>query len=95
MDLKYINGMGTLYDATEKQIAAKVEYNIHYSPQTKYALAEWYGNFVLEVNNVVSIGDDYILVLNDKRKGEIYINNVKRQSDTTIYYGFRGKGPLK
>ena len=89
--------MGTLNDATGKQIIANVEYEIYYVSPTKETLGEWYGNFVLGINNIVSLDkpNEYIIVLNDKRKGKVILTRMEVQPDTTIYYEFQGSGPLK
>lgn len=95
--MQIIHSMGTLNDATGKQIIANVEYEIYYVSPTKETLGEWYGNFVLGINNIVSLDkpNEYIIVLNDKRKGKVILTRMEVQPDTTIYYEFQGSGPLK
>jgi len=92
--MESIYGKGNLYDVGEKQIMANVKYEIRFTPPTNYGLGEWNGSFVLEANNVVSLGE-YILILQDNRKGKILISRMEMQPDTTIYYEFQGSGPLK
>lgn len=92
--MEFIDGKGKLYDVAEKQIIANVKYEIYFTPPANYILGEWNGRFVLEVNNVVSLGE-YILILQDNRKGKILISRMEMQPDTTIYYEFQGSGPLK
>lgn len=92
--MESIYGKGNLYDVGEKQIMANVKYEICFTPPTDYRLGEWNGSFVLEANNVVSLGE-YILIFQDNRKGKILISRMEMQSDTTIYYEFQGSGPLK
>ncbi len=92
--METIIGRGKLYDASEKQIMASIEYEIYHTTPTKHHFGEWNGNFVLEVDNVVSLGE-YILVLQDKRKGKVIIKLQKMRPNATIYYEFQGSGPLK
>jgi hypothetical protein len=92
--METISGTGKLYDTNQKQVIATVDYTIWYKPPTKFTLGEWHGRFVLEVNNVVSLGE-YILILQDNRKGKISISRMEMQPDATIDYEFQGSGPLR
>ena len=92
--METISGTGKLCDTNQKQVIATVDYTIWLNPPTKFTTGEWHGRFVLEGNNVVSLGE-YILILQDNRKGEISISRREMQPDTTIYYEFQGSGPLK
>ena len=92
--METISGTGKLCDTNQKQVIATVDYTIWLNPPTKFILGEWHGRFVLEVNNVVSQGE-YILILQDNRKGKIIISRMETQPDATICYEFQGSGPLK
>jgi len=92
--METISGTGKLCDTNQKQVIATVDYTIWLNPSTKFTLGEWHGSFVLEVNNVVSQGE-YILILQDNRKGKILISRMEMQPDATIDYEFQGSGPLR
>jgi hypothetical protein len=92
--METISGTGKLYDTNQKQVIATVDYTIWLNPPTKFTFGEWHGRFVLEGNNVVSLGE-YILVLQDNRKGKVLISHIETQPDATIDYEFQGSGPLR
>ena len=92
--MEFINGKGKLYDTDNKQIIATIEYEIYYTPSTEYTLGEWHGNFIPE-NEHLYITGEYIIELQDKRKGRIIITHIKVQSGANNYYQFQGSGPLK
>ena len=98
MAMQVIHSMGTLNDANGKQIMANVEYEIYYISPTKDTFGEWHGNFVLGINNAVSLDkpDEYLIVLNDKRRGKVILTRKDPSPDyTTVYCEFQGSGPLK
>jgi len=92
--MKTINGTGKLCDTDQKQVIATMDYTIWLNPPTKSTFGEWHGSFVLKANNVVSLSE-YIIELQDKRKGKILISRMEMKPDTTIYYEFQGSGPLR
>ena len=91
--METISGTGKLCDTNQKQVIATVDYTIWLNPPTESTLGEWHGRFVLEGDNVVSLGE-YILILQDNRKGKILISHMEMQPDATIDYEFQGSGSL-
>ncbi len=92
--METISGMGKLYDADEKQVIATINYQLWHNPPTEYTQREWHGSFISEDEHLFVQGE-YIIELQDKRKGRIIITNIKIQSGATSHYQFQGSGPLK
>jgi len=94
MSTQLIRGTGNIYDAEGKQVIEIVNYQVWEKPQTEYTLGEWWGSFIPETEHRFVQGE-YILELQDKRKGKIIITHIKAQSGAPNYYQFQGSGPLK
>ena len=93
MSVQVITGTGKLYDADGKQVIATVDYQIWEKPQTEYTLGEWWGNFILD--RVIDIKGTNTIELEDGRRGEIVITNIKIQPGVPKHYQFQGSGSLK
>ena len=96
MSTRIVNGTGTLYDADGKQALAVVNYRLFETPQTEYTLGEWHGSFIPAEDTRKVFRGEYILVLQDKRKGKIIISHFKANSEGLFprYYEFQGSGSL-
>lgn len=86
-------GTGKLYDADGKQVITTVIYQIREKPQTELTLGEWRGSFVFEQKNLF-LTDEYILELQDRRRGKILISHVTVRPEFPNYYEFQGSGAL-
>ena len=91
--MQVINGTGKLYDADGKQVIATVTYQLSEKPQTEYTLGEWWGNFTPEDGHL-SLKGEFILELEDGRKGRIIITNIRAQPGIPNHHQFQGSGSL-
>ena len=92
--MQVINGIGKLYGADGTQIISANHYQIWHEPQTEYTFEDWSGN--LTVDHVIwPLADEYIIELEDQRRGKVVITELHLQSGQTIYnYRFQGSGSL-
>ena len=93
MSTQVINGRGKLYNVDGERLIAIVSYQIWERPQTEYTLGEWWGGFILE-DVYLFIQGEYMIELQDKRKGNIIITNIILRAGAFNYYQFRGTGQL-
>jgi len=91
--METISGTGKLCDTNQKQVIATVDYTIWLNPPTKFTLGEWHGDFIPEDEHLFIQGE-YIIELQDKRKGKIIITNIEIQPGVPNHYQFQGSGSL-
>lgn len=95
MSVQVTNGTGKLYDAKGKEVIATVDYTIWHNPSTKSTLGEWHGDFIPEDEHLFIQGEgEYVIELQDKRKGKIIVTNIEIQPGVPTHYQFQGSGSL-
>jgi len=93
--METINGIGTLYNMDGKQTIAAINYQIIYKPPTQFSFGEWWGSLnPVNDQSLLELGE-YIIELEDKRRGKIIINRINAQSGLPAGYEFLGSGPIK
>ena len=86
--------IGKLYDADGEQFVGDVNYRLHNASPTN-----WWGELTLVEYSRISDGGDYIIELEDKRKGRCYLKKRVNRAVSGVppryVYHFAGVGKLQ
>ncbi len=86
-------GVGKLYMSSSEDSALKVSYRLHDENPT-----HWWGELILLECKHINDGTEYIIELEDKRKGECHlknkINQVLNKVASCYIYDFTGTSSL-
>ena len=89
----YSGGTGKLYSKESSEIIAEIKYQIIWTDRTKYTRSIWWGEFST-VREIRRLGN-YIIELENGRKGECVISNTQgRRLLSQYYYRLNGRSPL-
>ena len=87
-------GIGKLHSIGDEQFVIGIDYDFH-----DKAAKGWWGEFVLTQYKRVSDGEEYVIELEDGRKGRCSIKKRVNRAVTGVpplyRYYFRGSGPFK
>ena len=87
-------GIGKLYNANDEQLISEVDYKFQ-----DVSLTSWWGELTLMDYKRISDGGGYILEIDDKRRGKIYLKKRVNRAVSGVppryIYHFSGSGPLE
>ena len=87
-------GIGKLYNANDEQLISEVDYKFQ-----DVSLTGWWGELTLMDYKRISDGGGYILEIDDKRRGKIYLKKRVNRAVSGVppryIYHFSGNGPLE
>jgi hypothetical protein len=85
---------GKLYNSNDEQLVGEVNYRLHKDSPTN-----WWGELILVEYKRISDGGDYIIELEDKRRGRCHlkqrVNRAVSGTPPRYTYRFTGSGLLK
>ena len=99
MTVRISRGKGKILDTGPRPFEADIDYRLHEEMDVRGALQGWWGEFTFEESITLEDGEDFTMVLDDKRKGTCSIarriNKAVRLVPPRYFYFFRGAGELK
>ena len=94
MGIEKTLGIGNLYSIEDEQFVAEINYHLWEKPPVDHTDGKWWGDFIPKPRRHYLKGE-YIIELNDKRRGKISIINIDICPGAPNFHRFNGKGLLE
>jgi len=94
MAIRYSSGTGNLIDKELNKPLSIIQYNMMETSPTKYTSGKWWGE--ISIKKELKKTGNYIMELEDGRKGECVISSDSQEKRTAsnYFYSFFGRGKL-